>query len=75
MYVNFWELIIAFPNGGQWAPFNKVCPLAQTSTYATADTIHRQHRHIGRYILVCRYIGRALHTLPLIKRKASVLNT
>jgi len=26
MYVNFWELIIAFPNGGQWAPFSKVCP-------------------------------------------------
>jgi len=20
MYVNFWELIIAFPNGGKWAP-------------------------------------------------------
>jgi len=26
MYVNFWELIIAFPNGGQWAPFSKVYP-------------------------------------------------
>jgi len=24
MFVNFWELIIAFPNGGQWAPFSKV---------------------------------------------------
>jgi len=36
MYVNVWELIIAFPNGGQWAPFSKVCPLAQTSSYATA---------------------------------------
>ena len=23
-----------------------------------ADTIHRQHRNIGRYISVCRYIGR-----------------
>jgi len=26
MGVNFWELIIAFSNGGQWAPFSKVCP-------------------------------------------------
>jgi len=26
MYVNVWELIIAFPNGGQWSPFSKVCP-------------------------------------------------
>jgi len=25
-YVSFWELIIAYPNGGQWAPFRKVCP-------------------------------------------------
>jgi len=25
MYVNFWELIIAFPNGDQWAPFSNVC--------------------------------------------------
>ena len=25
-----------------------------------ADTIHRQHRHISRYISVCRYIGQAL---------------
>jgi len=24
--VIFWELIIAFPNGGQWAPFSKVAP-------------------------------------------------
>jgi len=23
-YVSFWELIIAYPNGGQWAPFRKV---------------------------------------------------
>jgi len=33
--VNFWELIIAFPNGGQWAPSAKYAPLAQTSSYAT----------------------------------------
>jgi len=26
MLVNFWEIIIAFPNGGQRAPFSKVCP-------------------------------------------------
>jgi len=26
MYVSFWELIIAFPNSGQWAPFSKVFP-------------------------------------------------
>jgi len=26
MYVIFWELIIAFPDGGQWAPFSKVAP-------------------------------------------------
>jgi len=26
IYVNFWKLIIAFPNGGQWASFSKVCP-------------------------------------------------
>ena len=26
MYVNFWELIMAFPNGGQWSPFSKACP-------------------------------------------------
>jgi len=26
MYVCFWELIIALPNGGQWALFTKVCP-------------------------------------------------
>jgi len=26
IYVNFWEIIIAFPNGGQWAPFSKVYP-------------------------------------------------
>ena len=26
IYVSFWELIIAFPNGGQWAHFRKVCP-------------------------------------------------
>jgi len=26
IYMNFWEIIIAFPNGGQWAPFSKVCP-------------------------------------------------
>jgi len=26
IYVNFWEIIIAFPNGGQWASFSKVCP-------------------------------------------------
>jgi len=25
-YVSFWELIIAYPNGGQWAPFSKVSP-------------------------------------------------
>jgi len=37
-YVGFWELIIAYPNGGQWAPFSKVCPPpTQTSSYATAD--------------------------------------
>jgi len=24
-YVNFVEIIIAFPNGGQWAPLSKVC--------------------------------------------------
>jgi len=35
IYVNFWEIIIAFPNGAQWAPFSKVCPLAQSSSYAT----------------------------------------
>ena len=23
IYVNFWEIIIAFPNGGQWAPCSK----------------------------------------------------
>jgi len=23
-HVNFWELIIAFPNGDQWAPFSKI---------------------------------------------------
>jgi len=38
MYVNFWELSIAFSNGGLWAPFNKVCPpLLQTSSYATGN--------------------------------------
>jgi len=26
VYVNFWKLIILFPNGGQWAPFSKVPP-------------------------------------------------
>jgi len=26
MYVDFLELIIAFPNGGQWVPFSKVSP-------------------------------------------------
>jgi len=41
IYVNFWELIIAFPNGGQWAPFSKVCPpLAQTSSYPIAQEVH-----------------------------------
>jgi len=25
-YVSFLELIIAYPNDGQWAPFRKVCP-------------------------------------------------
>ena len=25
-HVNFWEIIIPFPNGGQWAPFSKACP-------------------------------------------------
>jgi len=25
-YVSFRKLIIAFPNGGQWTPFSKVCP-------------------------------------------------
>jgi len=25
MYVNFWELIVAFPNGGQGTPFSKLC--------------------------------------------------
>ena len=39
IYVNFWEIIVAFPNGGQWAPFSKVCPLAQTSSYATANIV------------------------------------
>jgi len=24
--VNFWERIIAFPNGVQWSPISKVCP-------------------------------------------------
>jgi len=24
--VSFWELIIVYPNGGQWAPFSKVFP-------------------------------------------------
>jgi len=24
--MRFWELIIAYPNGGQWAPFSYVCP-------------------------------------------------
>jgi len=38
IYVNFWEVIIAFPKGSQWAPFRKVCPpLAQTSNYATGQ--------------------------------------
>ena len=36
MYASFWDLIIAFLNGGQWAPFIKFAPpLAQTSSYAT----------------------------------------
>jgi len=26
MYVNFWELLIGFPNGGQWAPSTKFAP-------------------------------------------------
>jgi len=43
MYVNFRELIIAFPNGGQWAPFSKICPLAQTSSYATAYMKGKTH--------------------------------
>jgi len=30
-----------------------------------ADTTQRQHCHIGRYILVCRYIGRALDLICL----------
>ena len=36
-YMSFWELNIAYPNGGQWAPFGYVLPLpvAQTSSYAT----------------------------------------
>ena len=32
-----------------------------------ADTIHLQHRHIGRYISVCRYIGRAPFIILLDK--------
>jgi len=43
MYVNFRELIIAFPNGGQWAPFSKIYPLAQTSSYATAYMKGKTH--------------------------------
>jgi len=34
--MSFWELIIAYPNGGQWAPFSYVSPLAQTSSYASS---------------------------------------
>jgi len=26
IYVNFWEIIIAFPNSGQWAPSAKFAP-------------------------------------------------
>jgi len=44
-YVSFWELIIAFPNSGQRAPFSKVCPpLAQTSSYVTVRRGAIQYR-------------------------------
>jgi len=33
--MSFWELNIAYPNGGQWATSAKFTPLAQTSSYAT----------------------------------------
>ena len=39
--VSFWELIIVYPNGGQWAPsakFPPLAPLAQTTSYATDQT-------------------------------------
>jgi len=50
-----------------------------------ADTIHRQHCYIGRYILVCRYIGRALlrfilllsqiyFTFPIVLMKEPCVN-
>jgi len=39
--MTFWELIIAHPIGGQWAPSAKFGPLAQTSSYATAHCIIR----------------------------------
>jgi len=32
------------------------------SKWNFVDTIHWQHRHIGRHISVCRYIGQALVT-------------
>jgi len=34
-YMSFGELLIAYPNGGHWAPFSYDCPLAQTSSDAT----------------------------------------
>jgi len=37
-YASFRELIIAYPNGGQWAPLQQSLPsLAQTSSYATGQ--------------------------------------
>ena len=52
--MSFWELNIAYPNGGQWAPFGYVLPLpvAQTSSYATDS----EARHSLLIVLTVRFV-------------------
>jgi len=44
--MSFWELTIAYTNGGQWTPSATFCPpLGQTSCYATAPDVSCTAEH------------------------------
>ena len=58
--MSFWWLIIAYPNGGQWAPSAKSAPLAQISSYATGiesttSAVMWQSLHLKRRGYILRY--------------------
>ena len=81
MYVTFWELSIAYTNGGKWAPFSKVCPTpAQTSNYATGyikcnrrvSTKNKHKASINHYVQArnqrCKRVIATCYSLNFQKR-------